>query len=139
MAFGERKEITIGSNTFWLMAMPPFKAIAVKAKVAKAFLAPLTKIVKPNGNGGVELNVENIALALSEADPALIESVMQDLLNGEYISISVDGAKPKKLEMGHINQIFTGNLSEMYKLAYEVIKVNYGDFLDLLTNTGAVE
>lgn len=139
MAFGERKEVTLGDNTFWLMAMPPFKAIAVKAKVAKAFLAPLTKIIKPNSDGGVALSVENIAIALSESDPDLIESVMRDLLNGEYIAISVKGAEPKRLEQGHINQVFTGNLSEMYQLAYEVIKVNYGDFLDLLANTGKAE
>ena len=59
---------------------------------------------------------------------------MNMLLDSNYVSTKhPQTEKLVKLDKSVINQIFTGNLSAMFTLAFNVVKVNYADFFTTLS------
>jgi hypothetical protein len=86
----------------------------------------------------------SIVQALQSVDGDRLEGLMKTLLvkheNIAFSKIDGDSNDVERLDSSRVNQIFTGEIENMFILAWEVIKLNYkGFFKKLNTPSGAAE
>jgi hypothetical protein len=105
------------------------RGFKIKARLFRIVLPILTSLVDPNDlKSGknildLKLNVSNsIGIISSTLDPEILFPLLLDLLSGVF----VDG---QVIDEKKFNELFIGNYTFAYKLAYEAIMVN--GFFDL--------
>lgn len=147
---GDRTEVIIDDMTFYVQMYEPFKAIKNLGDLQKAILPVLKQTLAgmEDVDGILDKDLSNIkdfaqVMPLLEGifsglsdhlDGDKLERVMNMLLDSNYVSAKHPQTdKLVKLDKGIINQVFTGNLSAMFKLAFEVVKINYADFFTTLS------
>ena len=135
------KKVTIADVDFFITPFGAFYASNLSGEIM-AVLAPiltgLSALLSPSGE---EINIENIkveealpkiAPVLSTLDGDKLETLLRKLLiNKGNISYSMteDGiAHTGKLTYDEANEIFCQDILGMYRLAWEVIDLNYGSF-----------
>ena len=145
MAIGDRTEITINDNTFYVMMFEPFKSFKILGELQRIVAPILGKLA-----GGVLNNTDVLDKELSDLQgilPALdgalkemamtldgdkFEKLLNMLLDAQYISVlDKETDKVKQLDKGMINKVFTGDVASMAVLAFEVAKVNYKSFFTI--------
>ena len=145
MALGDRTEITINDNTFYVMMFEPFKSFKILGELQRIVAPILGKLA-----GGVLNNTDVLDKELSDLQgilPALdgalkemamtldgdkFEKLLEMLLNPQYVSVlDKETDKIKQLDKGMINKVFTGDVASMAVLAFEVAKVNYKSFFTI--------
>lgn len=76
--------------------------------------------------------VEKTFTAIAEhIDGDKIEKMCSRILDKDYIAVSIDGREAEPLGRAQLNELFTGNITDMFILVVEVLKVNYQDFTKL--------
>ncbi len=147
---GDRTEVTIDDMTFYIQRYEPFKAIKNLGDLQKIILPVLKQTLSgiESGNDILDIDLEKtedfskvmpllegLFGGLSEhLDGDKLEKVMNMLIDEKYIAaLHPDTGKKVVLNKGIINQLFADNLSAMFKLAFEVVKVNYADFFTTLS------
>lgn len=142
----KRMEVTekrIGENVFYLKPFPAFTAANISGELA-ALITPMVSGLAPL-LGGKATAADIMSVELEDAAPAItgafsslsgdkVERLMRKLLI-ENQNISVDNpenGRTEILSMDLANEIFCGEVQDMFLLCFEVVKINFGGFFKKL-------
>ena len=126
----------VGGKKFYITPFPAFKAANLTGELASV-LAPLLGVLAPLVNDGSLMNVDAGKAAEAMANCTVIdgdklERLMQKLLLGGHIVTEVqneDGEiEGQRLDMDLANEIFCGEVQDMFVLCFHVIKLNFNGF-----------
>ena len=143
----EAQKVNIGDNTFYIKPFPAFKAANITGDLASV-LSPVIGVIAPLvGNGDLmDVDVNKVAEVLSGStaiNSDKLESLMSKLLLGENIVIEYedDGkTHQEKLNKDLADEVFCGNVQDMFVLCVYVIKLNFNGFFErLATLSGKAE
>ena len=141
----------IGDYEFAITPFPAFKAANISGELASTLsplagaFAPLIGAVMKSGDGKngdsasvMDMDVTEAAKALSGCSAISgdrLEALMKKLLLGGNISVKYeeDGKqRTKRLDEDLANELFCGNVQDMYVLCVCVIQINYNGFFKRL-------
>lgn len=137
----KRMEVTekqIGENTFYLRPFPAFTAANISGELA-SLITPMISGLAPVFAGKsmdqvMTMEMEDAMPAFSDAFSALsgdkVERMMKKLLV-DHENISVDTPETGKTEVLNLdlaNEVFCGDVQDMFLLCFEVIKINFSGF-----------
>lgn len=136
----EVTEKTIGQNTFYIRPFPAFVAVNISGELASVItplLGGLASLVGANNEDGniLEADIEQALPAVTQAFSGIsgdkFEKLMKKLLIDNK-NISVEGeatdGDTKLLTMDLANEVFCGEIQDMYILCFEVIRINFKGF-----------
>ena len=138
----ETTEKVIGENTFYIRPFPAFVAAGLSGDLA-ALVAPmlggLASLIGDSNENVMDVEAEKAVPALTSAFATLsgdkVESLLTKLLiKHENISVSgpeTDG-EVKRLNTELANEVFCGEVQDMYVLCFEVIRLNFKGFFKKL-------
>ena len=140
----EPKKVTIAKTDFYIYPFSAFKSSNLSAEVA-SIIGPLLSVVLPlksdNGGDVLDMDIEKASPAIIKAfesiDGNKVEGLLKKLLIKEK-NIAVkykneDGELEQEyLDEDLANEIFCGEVQNMFLLAYKVIEVNFGGFFKKL-------
>lgn len=140
----EVTEYTIGDYTFYVKPFPAFVAANISAELAKV-IAPILGAIAPlfgglNEDVGLsDVKAEDAGNALGSAFSNLSAEEFDSLLKKLLITnknVSVCGplteGATKQLDMEMANEIFCGDVQNMFVLCFYVISLNYKGFFKKL-------
>ncbi len=134
------KEETVGDNKFYITPFAAFKSANLTGELASV-LAPLLSVLAPLVNDGSLMDVDAIKAAEAMANCTAIngdklEMLMKKLLLGGHITVELineDGKlEGQRLDEDLANEIFCGEVQEMFILCFYVIKLNFNGFFKKL-------
>lgn len=142
----KRMDVTekqVGENVFYLKPFPAFTAANISGELA-ALITPMVSALAPL-LGGKATAADIMSVELEDAAPAItgafstlsgdkVERLMKKLLI-ENQNISVDNpdtGRTEVLSMDLANEIFCGEVQDMFLLCFEVVKINFGGFFKKL-------
>ena len=142
----EPVERKIGGMTFYITPFPAFRAANLSGELASV-LAPLSGVVAAVAGSAdgqefdlMSLDVGRIVAGMSgcaELSGDKLEAVMRKLLLGGHIRVELDdenGCKTmEKLDADLANEIFCGEIQDMYVLCVCVIQLNFNGFFKRLS------
>lgn len=149
-------EQKIGGNTFYIYPLPAFTAANLSADVV-SLLAPLVggiagAVASRSQDDGMEESKGLMDMDVSEAAPHIAgafsslsadktERLLRNLLMNKNVAVKQEGSLDVDyLTEDKCNEIFCGNVQNMFVLAFHVIKVNYGDFFESIgSRSGSVK
>ena len=115
-------EKRIGENAFYIKPFPAFTAANLSGELASILAPVLSSLAPLFGDGGgdvMDMDIDNRNI-----------SVEGEATENEVRLLSYDLA----------NEIFCGDIDEMYILCFEVIKLNFGGFFKKLgTQSGSLK
>lgn len=137
----KRMEVTekqIGGNTFYLRPFPAFIAANISGELA-SLITPMISGLAPVFAGKsmdqvMTMEMEDALPAFSDAFSALsgdkVERMMKKLLvDHENISVDIpETGKTEVLNLDLANEVFCGDVQDMFLLCFEVIKINFSGF-----------
>ena len=121
---------------FYITPFPAFKAANLTGELASV-LAPLLGVLAPLVNDGSLMDVDAGEAAKAMAGCTSIngdklEKLMQKLLLGGHITVEAPNEEgeiePQRLDKDLVNELFCGEVQEMFVLCFHVIKLNFGGF-----------
>lgn len=135
----EVTEKQIGENLFYIKKFAAFTAANISGDLA-ALITPLIGGVVPaiaksdESKGALDMDIEDampgITSALSSLSGDKFESLMKKLLI-DHRNISVANPQTgnvEQLTMDLANEVFCGEVQDMFILCFEVIKLNFNGF-----------
>lgn len=136
----DSRTVDIGENRFYIYPMPAFTAARLSGEISSVLvpllsaLAPLGGVKKYKDQSILDVDLSDALPAISNAFGSLsgnmLEKLLKDLLiNSCKISVEIEG-KAQRLTEDISNEIFCGDIEEMFELAFEVIKMNYSGFFE---------
>ena len=142
----EATRVSIGDYNFYIRPFPALVAANMTgdlANMAMPLLASLAPIIgdqlKDEEEGKSVLDTD-VAPAISGAFSSLtgdkLEKLMRKLLikQRNIAYAGMDDEKPKPLEENDLNEVFCGDVQDMFILAYHVIKLNYAGFFEKIAS-----
>lgn len=148
----EYTEVNIGENTFHIKPFPAFTAANISGELAAVLSPILGGIVSvvPDKAFEKDVTVDDVVASIDDMDiddalPAIskafsglsgdkFEALMKKLLvNHKNISVDVD-EKTEILTYDIANEVFCGDVQDMYILCYHVIKINFSGFFKKIGN-----
>ncbi len=146
----EVTEKKIGDATFYIRPFPAFVAANISGELSALIapmlggIAPLIGGAKVDENGVADLmdmQIEDALPAFSNAFSSLsgdkFERLMKQLLiNHENISVECETTEGevKRLTYDLANEVFCGEVQDMFILCFEVIRINFKGFFKKLGN-----
>ncbi len=133
-------EETVGGNKFYITPFAAFKAANLTGELASV-LAPLLGVLAPLVDDGSLMDVDASKAAEAMANCKAIngdklEKLMKKLLLGGHITVEFtneDGElEGQRLDEDLANEIFCGDVQEMFILCFHVIKLNFNGFFKKL-------
>lgn len=127
---------------FYITPFSAFKAANLTGELAST-LAPLLGALAPlAGNGNImDIDASKAGEAMSNCTGISgdkIEKLMRSLLLGGHIVIEENQEfgieEAAKLDEDIINEVFCGNVQDMFILCFHVIRLNYKGFFGKLTD-----
>lgn len=144
----ESKKVIIGDNSFYIKPFPAFKAANLTGELASV-LSPLLGAIAPLvGEGDIaDVDVNKAAEVLAGSvmiDGDRLENLMKKLLLGGNIVIEYEDERgeeqQEKLDKDLADEVFCGNVQDMFVLCIHVIKMNFNGFFEkLATLSGKAE
>ena len=137
----------VGGRKFYITPFPAFKAANLTGELASV-LTPIFGILAPlvDDTGLMDVDVNKAVEALSNCTMISgdkLEKLMQKLLLGGHIVVEVpneDGEiEAERLDMDLANEIFCGDVQDMFMLCFHVIKLNFNGFFKKLVNLSGKE
>ena len=136
--------VKVGGMKFYITPFPAFKAANLTGELASV-LAPLLGAFAPllsDGEGDLmDVDVSRAAEAISGCTAIRgdkLELLMQKLLVGGNIVVEApneDGdIEPQRLDMDLANEVFCGEVQDMFVLCFHVIKLNFNGFFKKFAN-----
>ena len=142
----EPTTVMIGGMSFYITPFPAFKAANISGELASVLapllgsLFPLVGAMKEDGKSVMDMDIDSI-----DADKAAeavmncplisgdkLEALMRKLLLGGHIVAEItndDGeSEAQRLDMDLANELFCGEIQEMFVLCFHVIKLNFKGF-----------
>jgi len=139
----ETTQKVIGDYTFYIRPFPAFVAANISGELASV-LTPMIGGIAPliggdNGEDIMDMDVEKALPSVSAAFSGLsgdkFESMMRKLLiNNGNISIEGEATEGKTMKLTYdlANEVFCGEVQDMFVLCFEVIRLNFGGFFKKL-------
>ena len=141
----DAKERELGGFMFYVYPLPAFKATSIGGELFSILLpslgslAPLV-IGKSEAESLLDIDSEAAVKAFAKGASGLsgekLELLLKMLLtqhrNITFVPLDKMNAKPQFLTEELANEIFSGNIQDMFILAFDVIKRNYGGFFEKL-------
>lgn len=135
----EAREVAIGNNKFYIRPLPAFRAANLSGELASLvapILSGMSLLAGDKENEGKNIfymDIKDAAPAVSAAFSSLsgdkIEKILKHLLlSGNNVSVEVPNEKVQLLTEEVANEVFCADVQDMFLLAFEVIKTNYGGF-----------
>ena len=129
---------TIGGNTFYLKPIPAFKCANLSGELAALIMPILTSIAPIAANASNSENFNFLDIDADVAGPALakglggisgdrVENLLKKLLTTyRNVSVQPEGTNEAEVLTEELaDNIFCGEVQDMFILAVEVIKVNF--------------
>ena len=130
----------IDGNMFYIRPFPAFTAVNMSGDIA-ALITPILATIAPVLGGAVkdgmvsvmDIEAETAATALATGMTSIsgdkIESLIHKLLTKyKNITVEIDGKDGQILTSDLANEMFCGNVEDLFLLVFDVIKVNFGGF-----------
>lgn len=143
----ETKTKQIGNNVFYIRPFPALTAACLSGDLAAVLtpllggIAPLAMQSSDNKDKALfDMNIDEIMPAITGAAATLsgdkIETLLKKLLiNHRNISVALEGSdKVELMTEDLLNEIFCGDVQDMFLLAVEVVRVNFDGFFRKLGN-----
>jgi Phage tail assembly chaperone protein, TAC len=116
-------------NKFYIRKYDAFLSLRVLGEVQKKFLVALTSLMEAqDASLSEEAKERNLFKAIDSISKSLdgdsIVALVKQVLNPEFISASIEGEPPEKLDEGMLNRS-TDSLFDVLSIVFEVLKVNY--------------
>ena len=141
----KRMEVTekqIGENTFYLKPFPAFTAANISGELA-ALITPMISGLVPLVGGKstaniMDIEMEDAATAITGAFSTLsgdkVERLMKKLLiDSQNVSVNnPETGRAELLTMDLANEVFCGEIQDMFMLCFEVIRINFSGFFKKL-------
>ncbi len=142
-------EYTQGDYTFYIRPMDPFKALDLLGDLQKTFLPAIGAAFGKVDLGSIsaeekrnmtlssllkqEVDINGALMQLSSGINGInLSNFLLRILDSDKISYSRAGGEAKKFDKAAQIEVFQGNLSGMFTLAWQVLRVNYADFFTML-------
>ena len=130
---------TVGGYNFYIRTFAAFKAANLTGELASVLaplLGALAPLVSDQKEGSLmDVDAAQAAEALSNCTNISgdkMEKLMQKLLLGGHIVVELPDEegefKPERLDMDIANEIFCGEVQDMFILCFHVIKLNFNGF-----------
>ena len=132
----EPTKVTVNNCNFYITPFPAFKAANLSGELAST-LAPLLGAIVPliEDSDLMDVDVNNAAKAMmncSAINGDRVEVLMKKLLLGGHIVVEIQNEngeiEPQRLDMDMANEIFCGEIQDMFVLCFYVIKLNFNSF-----------
>jgi hypothetical protein len=120
----ETKEKTIDGRRVTVSQFPARKALTLKVKLIKLFGPSLAQLFGGPKKMSLNSSIEEMAPAIEKLSATLEPEQFLDLVLEMLTMTRVDGREV----VPNFDMEFTGNLLFVYKIAWYVIEVNYGNF-----------
>ena len=140
-----RHDFSIENGTkFHIRRYDVFTSMKILGDVQKKFLAPFALFMEANDKSmSQEIRDKNMVDAVEKFSKSLdgdsLIEITKKVLDPEYISVSINGEPPQKLEP-HVLNLSVDSISDVIALVIEVMKVNYEDlFMKGKTLIGKVQ
>ena len=134
----------VGGTEFYITPFPAFRAANLSGELASV-LAPLSGVVAAVMSGskdadGTDFDIMNLDVrkvvegmsGCAELSGDKLEQVMRKLLLGGHIRVELEdeqgGKSMEKLDADLANEIFCGEIQDMYVLCFHVIQLNFNGF-----------
>jgi hypothetical protein len=139
------KEVTIGKNIFFIRRFAPFVALEILGDLQKQFAGPILTSIdgKENAkdeNGNIVINPESANKLMNgfsnlsaKLDGKTLRKIAETLIDKEYISVSIDGADPRKLDAS-AQGLSLESVSDIIELCWEILKHNYEEVISRIAN-----
>ena len=147
MKLQDATEVVVNENHFYVRPFPAFRAANISGEVIKVIIPIIGSVlpfVSTSGDTSVlDTDLATIAPEITKAFESLsgdaVEKLLRDLLvRGNNIAVYFIG-ETKPLTEDLVNELFCGEVQDMYILAFHVIRINYGGFFGKLgTQSGKV-
>lgn len=131
----------VGEIDFYITPFPAFKAANMTGELASV-LAPLLGALAPmvaNGAGLLDIDASAAAEAMmgcTSINGDKLEKLMRKLLLGGHIVAECENEEgemePQRLTSEIADEIFCGNVQDMFVLCFHVIKLNFNGFFKRL-------
>lgn len=128
----------VGGTNFYITKFPAFKAANLTGELASVLaplLGALVPLVGSSDDGLMDIDAGKAAEAISGCSAISgdkLEKLMQKLLLGGHIVVEVQNdnyeIEPQRLDMDLANEIFCGEVQDMFILCFHVIKLNFNGF-----------
>lgn len=145
----ESKKVKVGDNEFYIKPFPAFKAANLTGELASV-LSPLLGAVAPIIGGNdtesiMDMDVDKVAEKMAEntigninISGDKVEALMRKLLLGGNIVIEYEDeegeTQQEVLDKDLADEVFCGNVQDMFVLCVHVIKLNFNGFFSKLAN-----
>jgi len=152
----ETKREKVGDYVFYIRPFSAFKASNLTGELASV-LVPLLGVFAPliaksaakkgakketNGEGSLmDIDVNDAAAAIgncSGIDGDKLEFLLKKLLLGGHIIVELEDGngkvEPQRLDEDLANEVFCGEVQNMFILSFHVIKMNFNGFFENLVN-----
>lgn len=148
----EPTRVTIGDMDFYIRPFPAFKAANMTGELASV-LAPLLSALVPMVSEASQKEEKEGPADLLDMDAGKVaevmmngtaihgdqlEKLMKKLLLGGHIAVEIEGEDGDKeatrLTQDLADEIFCGDVQEMFVLCFHVIKLNYSRFFGKFAN-----
>lgn len=145
----ESKKVKVGDNEFYIKPFPAFKAANLTGELASV-LSPLLSAVAPLVGGNdtesiMDMDVDKVAEKMAEntigninISGDKVEALMRKLLLGGNIVIEYEDeegeTQQEVLDKDLADEVFCGNVQDMFVLCVHVIKLNFNGFFSKLAN-----
>ena len=147
MKLQDATEVVVNENHFYVRPFPAFRAANISGEEIKVIIPIIGSVlpfVSTSGDTSVlDTDLATIAPEITKAFESLsgdaVEKLLRDLLvRGNNIAVDFNG-ETKPLTEDLVNELFCGEVQDMYILAFHVIRINYGGFFGKLgTQSGKV-
>lgn len=147
MKLQDATEVVVNENHFYVRPFPAFRAANISGEVIKVIIPIIGSVlpfVSTSGDTSVlDTDLATIAPEITKAFESLsgdaVEKLLRDLLvKGNNIAVDFNG-ETKPLTEDLVNELFCGEVQDMYILAFHVIRINYSGFFGKLgTQSGKV-
>ena len=141
MKMQDATEVAISENKFYVRPFSAFTAANISGEVIKVVMPVLGSLLpfmntKEDGGSLLDEDIKDIAPEITKGFEALSGDKCEMLLRRLLIkhnNIAVDKeGEAVPLTEDAVNDLFCGEVQDMYILAFHVIKVNYGGFFKKL-------
>lgn len=132
----------VGGMKFHITPFPAFKAANITGELVNVLAPLLTSLFPLVGEGGdmFDIDVDKAVTALGNSigiDGDMIEKLIKKLIIGGHIVVELENdngeVEAERLDMDIANEIFCGNVQDMFILCYYVIRLNFNGFFEKLT------
>ena len=140
--FDVKSEKTISGNKYYIRPLPAFKCANLSGELASLAMPIIPAVAPLLGNGVsktqdinlLDIDAETVAPVIANGLSGIsgdkIESLLKKLLSTYgNVSVELEGSREVQVLTDDLaNEVFCGDVQDMFILAIEVIKVNYAGF-----------